>query len=137
MQWNDRYSVDIPVIDEQHKELFIRINGLVEDIKAARCRLTIDDTTKFLEDYVVTHFRDEEGYMEQAGYPAVETHRAQHRKFMQEFSRLKAELENEHSDYNRSVLTNQIVVDWIAEHVTTVDRAFGAYLREKGISLRT
>ncbi len=136
MEWKQEYSVDIEIIDAQHKELFKRINNLVQDIKLKRCKLTIDGTTKFLEDYVVSHFGAEERYMQECGYPGLELHRAHHQKFMADFEALKRELAAEHSSYGRSVRTNQIVVDWIIGHVTSEDREFGAYLKEKGITLR-
>lgn len=135
LEWTPEYSVEIEVIDAQHKELFERISSFIDDIKGKRCKYTVGGTTKFLEDYVLVHFADEERFMKQAAYPQYDAHCLLHRRFVMDFNALKRELAGELSPYNRSVLINQIVVDWIVEHVTTKDRAFGQYLKESGISL--
>lgn len=60
MQWTEDLSVGVDRIDEQHKELFEKINDLVEAIKSHTCKYKIGDVVKFLEDYVVFHFGQEE-----------------------------------------------------------------------------
>ena len=131
MEWTEDLAVDGGRIDEQHRELFDRINKLVAAIKSKTCKLEIGPTTKFLEEYVVEHFRDEEGIMREAGYPDHEAHKAVHDGFIRDFEALKAELEGESSSYTKSAYTNQMVVDWIINHIKELDKAFGKYLRSR------
>ena len=63
MEWTDDLSVGVELIDEQHKELFNRINDLVTAIKSATCTYKLPDVIQFLEDYIVKHFSEEERYM--------------------------------------------------------------------------
>ena len=131
IKWTEDLSVGNDMIDTQHRELFERINNLIDAIKTQTCKLVIGDTTKFLEDYVVTHFSDEEKFMSEMSYPGLPAHKAQHEHFMREFARLKDELRGESSSYTRSVLTNQIVVDWIVDHINQIDKAYGKFLKER------
>lgn len=136
MQWTEDLSVGVQTIDEQHKELFSRINSLVDAIKSHTCKYKIGDVIKFLEDYIVEHFSIEERIMLESGYPNYGPHRFQHEKFMQNFAELRVELEKleggvRPGSYDLSVATNQIVVDWILEHIAMVDKQLGAFLMKK------
>lgn len=133
MEWTEDLSVGVEEIDNQHKELFRRINGLVADVKAGRCRYTVGGTVSFLEDYVISHFGEEEKLMLLHQYPGFEGHRAQHTEFLRNLVALKKEMEEESSSYVISVTTNQLVVDWILAHIAKTDKGLGLFLREKGV----
>ena len=132
MEWTTDLTVDEGRIDEQHRELFARITKLVEAIKSKTCKYEIGPTTKFLEEYIIEHFRDEEEMMRKAGYPDFDEHKAIHEKFISDFNELKKNLESESSNYTKSVYTNQIVVDWILEHIQEIDKSFGRFLSSGG-----
>jgi hemerythrin len=136
MEWTKDLSVGVEEIDDQHKELFLRINDLVAAVKQHTCKYKIGDVIKFLEDYVVYHFGVEEGYMKELGYPGYPGHKAQHEIFMENFRGLKEKLPaleggRKPGSYDLSVETNQLVVDWILEHIAKVDKKLGAFLRDK------
>jgi len=136
MKWTDDLSVGIDVIDEQHKELISRINDLVDSVRQHSCKYKIGDVIKFLEDYIVIHFGEEEELMQKYGYPEYKAHKAQHEYFMREFAELRKELEKleggkKRGSYDLSVETNRIVVDWILDHIAKVDKRLGAHLKTK------
>lgn len=132
MQWTKDLAVGVDEIDNQHKELFSRINNLVVAIKKAECKYVIDGTVKFLEDYAVIHFTAEEGYMTRYNYPEYRQHRDQHEIFLNSLNGLKklaATPREGVSFYELSVTTNQVVVDWIVSHVAAVDKRLGDFLK--------
>jgi hemerythrin len=136
MQWTQALSVGIDIIDEQHKELFEKINDLVEAIRSHTCKYKIGDVVKFLEDYVVFHFGEEEKFMLELGYPDYKHHKAQHEEFMRNIERIKEILPTleggrKPGSYDLSVETNQLVVDWIIEHISQVDKSLGKFLSGK------
>ncbi len=136
MQWNKDLSVGVEKIDEQHRELFEKINNLVAAVKQSVCKYKIGDVIMFLEDYVVFHFGEEEKYMRQFGYPGYQAHKKQHDKFIENFNELKKELPKleggkNPGSYDLSVETNQVVVDWILDHIAKVDRQLGEFLKDK------
>ncbi len=63
MEWTGDLAVGINKIDEQHRELFKRINDLLLAIREQRCRAEIDKTIEFLDDYARFHFSEEEQRM--------------------------------------------------------------------------
>jgi hemerythrin len=136
VKWTEDLSTGIEKIDEQHKELFEKINDLVAAVRQSVCKYKIGDVIKFLEDYVFFHFGEEEKYMQQFGYPDYQGHKAQHKKFIENFNELKKELPKleggkKPGSYDLSVWTNQVVVDWILDHIAKVDKSLGEFLKGK------
>ncbi len=134
MEWTEDLAVGNETIDTQHKELFRRINDLVLAVHNSVCKYKISDVIKFLEDYISFHFGEEEGLMQRRSYPGYKAHKAQHEKFKRNFLKLKKDLikldgGKKPGSYGLSVRTNQIVVDWIVEHIAKVDKLFGEFLR--------
>ncbi len=135
MEWTEKLEIGIKTIDSQHRELFKRISNLVTAIKQHRCKEEIDGTIKFLEDYARAHFSEEEKHMREARYPGYEEQRRDHRKYLSALAELKAQaaLPRIHgSSYDLSATTNQVVVDWIVDHILKADMKFGEFLRKKG-----
>jgi hemerythrin len=132
MEWNEKLATGIRSIDAQHKELFIRINDLVKAIKEHRCKSEIDGVLKFLDDYARVHFAEEEKRMVETGYPGVDEQRQEHRKYLEALQELKeqaAQPRIQGASYDLSATTNQVVVDWIVDHILKIDMKFGDYLR--------
>ncbi len=134
MEWNDSLAIGINTIDSQHKELFKRINNLVQAIKEHRCKDEIDGTLKFLDDYARVHFSEEEKHMLESGYAGLEEQRQEHNKYLDALKDLKAQaaLPRVHgSSYDLSATTNQVIVDWIVDHIIRIDTKFGNFLKNK------
>ncbi len=134
MQWTEDLSVGVDEIDNQHKVLFSRINNLVTAIKQHRCKDEIDNTIRFLEEYAATHFAYEEKYMQDSHYPEYPRHKAHHARYLEHLSELKKEAAAPRvkgGSYDLSVTANQMVVDWIIDHIMKVDRKFGDYLKSR------
>lgn len=136
MKWTEDLSVGVEIIDSQHKELFLRITDLVDAIKQHTCKYKIGDVVKFLDEYIVFHFGEEENIMQKYGYPEYEQHKKQHEFFMAKFGELKKELPKleggtKPGSYDLSVETNQVVVDWILEHIARVDKRLGAFIKDR------
>ncbi len=133
MKWTEDLAVGIATIDEQHQELFKRINDLLLAIREHRCRDEIDGTIRFLDDYAKFHFSEEEKRMEDAGYRGLRQHKLRHAAYLDNIRQLKemASLPRESGmSYEISVTANQIVVDWIRAHIMKDDRLFGTHIRQ-------
>jgi hemerythrin len=132
MEWTEDLAVGISTIDSQHKELFKRINNLVIAIKQHRCKDEIDGTIRFLDDYARVHFGAEEKYMRDANYGGLEEQRENHLHYLAALAGLKEQASLprvQGSTYDLSATTNQVVVDWIVDHIMKMDMKFGEFLR--------
>jgi hemerythrin len=131
IQWTDDLAVGILEIDNQHIELFERINVLFEACNQGKGRAEISTTIAFLEEYVDTHFGSEERNMVRALFPGRAAHLAQHAIFRKNVSDIKRQLEEEGPGIHIIILTNHMVIEWLKNHIRTLDKNFGAYMRNQ------
>ncbi len=142
MEWNENLAVGFDRIDQEHRELFRIIQDLVDAIHQHTCKYKIDDVLKFLEEYAHNHFSMEENYMKGLGYPEYAIHKAEHEKFAVAFAGLKKELKRIKDSgsfagsYELSVATDQMLVDWLLDHIAKVDRRLADFLNKRGVASR-
>jgi hemerythrin len=131
IQWDQSLSVGIDKIDNQHKELFNRVNALLDACNQGKGKQVVGEIIDFLGDYVVTHFGAEERYMQQYNYPDYGAHKAMHDGFIDSFGQLKKKFESEGPGIQLVLQTNRTVVDWLIKHIGNTDKALGAFLKTK------
>jgi hemerythrin len=120
-----------PRIDDQHREIFARVAALVDASRENRGREEVGRLLDFLGDYVVTHFGAEERLMADARYPGVEAHRAEHARFVREFTALRQEFQEEGPGVLFVIRVGNRVTAWIREHIYRTDRAFADFLHAR------
>ncbi len=125
--WSDAMLCGIPAIDEQHKELFRQIDILRDRGNKDR----IPNVLRFLADYVVKHFNDEESIHLRSKYPHAAEHRKLHVNFINTFQELKAKFDKSEGDLSAILELNKVVFDWLKEHVMKVDKQFAKYYLER------
>ncbi|MDP3176271.1 MAG: methyl-accepting chemotaxis protein, partial [Spirochaetaceae bacterium] len=77
LDWSDMLSVGVDAMDDQHKELFSRINKLLRAMLAEGQGGDASGLVAFIGEYVEHHFSDEEKFMRELGYPKFEAHKAE------------------------------------------------------------
>jgi len=127
--WTNELATGSEEIDNQHRELFRKINHLFEACRQGKGKEEVRRTIQFLDDYVVSHFSTEESYMKRLNYPGYAVHKAQHLAFTGNFLELKRRLEEEGPGVFLVINTNQIIVEWLVNHIRKVDKELGAFLR--------
>jgi len=132
IQWSDSLVSGSTEIDTQHKELFQRINSLLEaQEKGGKSSDEVHMIVSYLTDYVVFHFGTEEKYMDQYQYSSASAHKAQHAQFVKVFLRLRDRMLTEGMNPQLQLETKDLVVDWLINHIKFSDRALGMYLKLK------
>lgn len=122
--WKEEYKVGIDKIDEQHRQLFDKIEQLLEIAKSGdkrsnqkKCMEIID----FLVDYTVFHFNTEEALQRERKYVSY----AQHIKIHTEFKNtVQAYKELLGKDFTAKTLKSFIgtMLAWLVNHVCVCDR---------------
>jgi len=124
-------EVKVPNIDNQHKELFKRINDLTALGAKSVSKDETDKTIKLLGDYIIKHFRDEEELQKRYAYPKYEWHREQHKIYIDSFNKLKAEYDKNGPSTAFTLQLNKSIIDWIVKHIKHVDVELGKFINEK------
>ena len=131
MEWDDRYNVGVPLIDEQHRQLFEHL-GKLSDAMHAGDRQAVVATLDFLGVYVVEHFALEEREMLESKFPFAMTHKSAHAEFIKEFDRLKREYEASGPTPWLSIRVRRALIDWLKDHILALDQKLGRHLAKSG-----
>ena len=131
IQWRDSLAIGVEVIDNQHKELLLRFDKLLSACQAGQGIEELKKLQAFLDDYVHTHFNDEEALQRKHRYPSYESHRAEHIYFIDQLNALKAETTKEGVSTHHVVETNNMLLKWLLNHISKVDMELGKFLKSK------
>ncbi|MBI5561781.1 MAG: hemerythrin family protein [Deltaproteobacteria bacterium] len=124
MEWNNNLSTGVMWQDRQHKELFKRVNKLLDAMTVGLGKEEVGRLLKFLDEYFVVHFEAEEQAMTRCDYPDAVAHLSEHTRFIEDVSRLEAEAEAGAST-TLVMQTQSKVVDWFINHIGEVDKKLG------------
>ncbi len=129
--WKREYSIYVNEIDQQHQNLIKILNDLASAMSKGKGKDVLGETLNELIDYTVYHFSEEEKYFDQINYPNAEEHRKEHKLFIEDVLKFKANYEEE-----KVVLTIELMrylKDWVIHHINGVDKEFGRYLRDSKV----
>lgn len=129
LKWNEKYSIGVPVIDEQHKKLFDiggRAYTLLKDEFSLDKYDKIVSIIQELAEYADYHFNYEEDYMKEIGYRKFLSQKVSHTGFMEKVKSIDFNhVDDNQDDYLKGIL--DYVLNWIAEHILVNDKAMGEY----------
>jgi hemerythrin len=130
VEWQDYLSVGVEEIDHQHKLLFDKYNAFFTAYYERRGDEEVIRLFSFLEDYVATHFSDEERLQQRIGFPDYQKHRKQHLELTRKVAELKERLGNEGADPSLLSSAGLLMTGWLIEHISVMDRAIGRFMKE-------
>ena len=121
--WDDCYSVDFEVIDNQHKELIKMINTLFLGSKMGSTAAdivfmkTIRDAVK----YTQTHFQFEEKLLKEVEYPDLPIQQQQHELFISKVLEAVKDFEDGKSE---PVSLAKFLKTWLLTHIAESDKKY-------------
>ena len=127
MEWADKYAVGVREIDEQHQEIFKKIDWLM------RSDDDIEEAILFITSYVTEHFRSEEKIMEMIQYKGARKHRATHREFEKEMAgyiEMIPKIEGRSDLVSFRTELGGKVAGWLLEHIASEDYKLSLAVKE-------
>jgi len=139
-EWEPGFSVRLNEIDRQHKNLIGLINRLFEVMRPGK-QETFDSSLKELVtqasvieemiSYSHYHFSTEEKYMGKYLYPGFEEHKKEHKSFVDEVERFKADFDS--GKVLLSVQIMEFLKKWLGDHILGTDKKFEPFFQAKGL----
>lgn len=126
LKWEEKFSVGVDEIDEQHKQLFNLINEVRDSIKKGQTKDFVIDCIQKLDKYASFHFDLEEKYMIENRYPNIEEHRLEHKNFITGIKNIKENL-----DPGKLITTYNLLdflINWITFHILESDKEYAYYI---------
>jgi hemerythrin len=126
MKWTQEdYGTTVELFDEQHQELFNRVNALNTAVSGSE-RSEIGNRLDSLIEYVVKHFQDEELQMEEKGYADLASHKEVHADLVNTCADLQKKFHANEAEVGTD--TMKFIKDWLDNHIPVIDRKYGPVL---------
>jgi hemerythrin len=125
LTWTPELALGVDELDAQHQELFRRADAFLEGLGTA-ASAEVEQLLGFLAEHAGAHFGAEEAWMEGAGYPDLEAHRAEHRRFLADLA-ARAD-----GGGGTPLEVAAWLVRWLHDHLVQADGAAARCIRRQG-----
>jgi hemerythrin-like metal-binding protein len=129
--WEDKYSVGISIIDEEHKTL---IGILNKAVAAHEHNDNAEETKDLLGDmieYARKHFSEEEAYMVKFKYPEYQLHRKEHLAFTSKTVMSYHDLISGDNQIVNEIL--EYLKQWWVNHIQVTDKKYIDCFKRNGL----
>lgn len=129
--WDKSLETGNTIIDEQHKSIIDAINNLLEACSKGKGRSEVENTLKFLQDYVVKHFNDEEKLQIKSNYPDYKAHKEKHEAFKKTVNEIAQEYSTSGASIQLVAKVNSSVAGWLISHIKSEDKKVALHIKNK------
>ena len=135
LEWSDDYNTGVPIVDNAHKGLFQvvrRITSILLENDPVKNRFVCEEAVKYLLDYTVRHFREEETFMLEIGYKGYPMHKHLHDN-LREITLPALQKDLDENDYNIESVERlvSIIAGWLTGHIMIEDMAITGKCQSK------
>lgn len=127
MEKNDTLQLDYAPIDDSHQLFASLLKQLAVADKAQFSQLF-----RQLHEHTEAHFDLENRLMERYAFPAAAEHKGEHQRVLAEFGQFGKRVNKGLIVFGRSFITERLP-SWFELHVTTMDSALVAYVKQAAI----
>lgn len=129
--WEEKYSVNVKEIDDQHKKLVQLVNELHDAMLVGKGKQITSKVLQSLIDYTAHHFATEEKYMTKFNYPAYPQHKAEHDNLVKQVLDFQDKFNNGQAVISLDLM--KFLKDWLINHILGTDKKFGPFFNAKGL----
>jgi len=130
LTWNDKFSVGIQSVDDQHMVLFESLNDLHAAMMKGNAQAVTKTLLRNLVTYTRDHFTAEEAMMSAAHYPELAAHRKKHNELTRQVEDYAARYERGEITLNVQLLN--FLRDWLTTHIQVEDHQYSPWMKEHG-----
>ena len=134
--WSEGLQTGNESIDRQHQGIYEALLGvsLLLKLPDVRAGYWLGMVSRRVEEYVLTHFQEEERLMAVSGYPDLQAHRQEHLAFVEAFKGHQARIAQLATEAEKLAETTELLRflnEWFDAEVMGRDRDFVQFLRNK------
>ncbi len=131
LAWNERLATGITAIDNDHRKLVGLINNLQTAVYYPTGEAFERQAIHELVEYTLYHFSREEKWMEQAGYPELDSHKQEHRQMVAKVEEFMSAYEQDREKTVEEMLA--FLKSWLFNHIAISDQQYVPFMKAKGI----
>jgi hemerythrin-like metal-binding protein len=130
IEWKDEFSIGIPDVDHEHRQLVGLINELHATLSAGESDLAVMDFLGEIYAHIAAHFALEEKIMRERHYDQFRDHKEDHERLLDELRDIMDDYE-ENAYFSDAEFAGRIE-RWFSEHFRTRDARLHRYLGNNG-----
>lgn len=132
MIWTTDLSVNVKVLDDDHKKVFAMINELEETIMAGHSKKVLETVLDRLMEYTMIHLAREEELFAQTGYVEALAHKKEHLRMVNRVQDVQGRFKDG-SFVMLSLELMSFLQNWWIIHIQGFDKMYVAYFNANGI----
>ncbi len=129
--WSDTYSVNIGIIDTQHKNLVNIINELHQAMITGKAKQDLGLILSKLVKYTQVHFKTEENFMESRHYPDYAAHKSKHQGLTETVLDFQSKFQKDELGLTIEIM--DFLKDWLGKHILGTDKKYTSFLNAAGV----
>ena len=131
IEWDDKYNINISLIDEQHKNLIDIINKAIIAKQHKNHQEKILEILNEMTVFALEHFTTEESYMIKFNYPEYQYHKEEH----MDFSMKTLSYQTKVLDGDRHIANEilEYLKQWMVTHIQVTDRKYVDCFSKNGL----
>ena len=130
ISWSDTLSMDVPEIDEEHRQFVARVNDLNGAIVEGADKPTIERLLDLMLMEAVHHFWHEQQLLAKWHYPDREAHAAKHTHLIAQIERVMKEFAQADVSFAWA-LKGLSIKQMLVDHLLQEDMKYREFLRHK------
>jgi hemerythrin len=130
LQWKPAYSLGIPSVDHEHRELIGTINEAYARMADAADSAAVESCLEDIHVGIASHFALEERHMREMDYPEYPAHKDDHEDLLDQIREMMDEFHDDPEAGSRALQKN--LGDWFSRHFATFDARLHHHLGGHG-----
>jgi hemerythrin len=124
--WNEKFSVGMKSMDDQHKHFLDLLNNLDDEIQRKSSNEIVKTAIDALVNYGMTHFRAEEKILFACGYPEIKQQLQEHSYFVSQVKEIETSHQGGSLVHMGSLVS--LLRDWFINHIMIEDKKYAAFV---------
>ncbi|MFZ0963194.1 MAG: bacteriohemerythrin [Terriglobia bacterium] len=129
--WSDTYSVNIGIIDMQHKNLVSMVNQMHQAMVGGHGKEELGKILTSLIKYTQVHFKTEENLMESHQYPDYIQHKSEHDHLTKTVLVLQGKFQR--NEVGLTIEVMDFLKDWLIKHIQGTDKRYTPFMNAHGV----
>jgi hemerythrin len=128
-QWDSSLETGYSKVDNQHKQLILALNDIIDASRQGKGEDAILKTLDFLTGYTIMHFSDEEKLMVKYNYEDYLVHKSYHDIFKVTVGELTQRLKEEGPSGEMVETITTTIGSWLVNHIKGDDFRMAAFVK--------
>jgi hemerythrin len=136
LEWDESYSVGVPTMDADDKQVFAYINELCDSMMGKTDKKQVGDTLISILNFTIGHMLKEEVMLQKNEYPMLGKHVEDHERYLREIRGLYVRFFSGKEDSRiMSAEVIAVLTDLLQEHIMKADKQYGEFFKQKSSTL--